>query len=80
MQAIGVKPGTEEGRAIAAGLRMLSQTSELPGIEDTAIAIPPVLRAWSRRLGTRNLWLLYRFDSETITAFAVTASPPVPIE
>jgi len=51
----------------------------VPAIEDVAVAIPPVLRAWCRRVGTRNLWVLYRLDAEFIFIFAVVRSPPVPI-
>jgi hypothetical protein len=27
-----------------------------------------------------NLWLLYRFDEGTVTAYALSASSPVPID
>jgi hypothetical protein len=80
MRAAGMSPGTDESRAVAACLRVVADAPDLPEVVDVAVAVPPVLRAWCRRVSGRNLWVVFRFDSEHVSALAVTRSPPVPIE
>jgi hypothetical protein len=47
---------------------------------DYETLIPPVQRAWIRRVPGHNLWLFYRVREDVIFLLLVTRTPPVPLE
>jgi hypothetical protein len=65
-------------RALSSTLRAMLN-AELPGPLDFEALIPPVERAWVRRVSGCNLWVFYRFDANALRAVTLAASPPVPM-
>jgi hypothetical protein len=59
--------------------RALASAEVLPGPLDYETLIPPVARAWVRRVGGYNLWLYYRVREDVVYLLFVTSTPPVPI-
>ena len=65
--------------ALAATLRSLEAAEVLPGLLDGETMIPPVRRAWFRRVAGANLWILYDARDGEVILFALVGSPPVPV-
>lgn len=80
MQTAGIEPGTDEGKAVARELRALESEPEVPSPRDVWIAVPPVGTAHARRVGTLNVWLVFRVNADTAIAMMVTRTPLVPID
>ncbi len=78
--AIGVRRGSPEAAAAGATIAALAEARELPGVLDTAAAMPPTARALVRRVAGRNLWLWYQATDDEIVLVTATRTPPVPIE
>jgi hypothetical protein len=51
----------------------------LPSPGDYEVPIPPVFRAWCRRITGHNVWLFYRTNAEAVFVLFVTRTPPVPL-
>ena len=77
-QALGATVGPA-AFAVSATVGALTR-EPLPGPGDYEALIPPVVRAWCRRVTGFNLWLLYVFDDAEIEVYTLTANPPVPID
>jgi hypothetical protein len=67
---LGLTPGSLGFRAVFATIAALANASELPGPGDDETKFG-VGRAFVRRVGGRNVWVLYRFDEQRV--FALTA-------
>jgi hypothetical protein len=52
----------------------------LPGPLDYEVAIPPVSRAWCRRVASLNIWVLYTFTVDAVVLAYALASPPLPLD
>jgi hypothetical protein len=72
-----LKRGTPRANAVGRTIRALAAAGDLPGASDYEARTHPVGRAWVRRVGSRNLWLWYRFNEEEVTLITVTTEPPV---
>lgn len=79
MGRAGIAGGSEDSRRIAAALRALQSASELPGPLDAEGSVPPVGRAWVRRL-PNNTWIWYRERDGALYALFVTRTPPEPVD
>lgn len=66
--------------AIRATVHALTTAELLPGPLDYETLIPPVQRAWVRRVPGHNLWLFYRVREDVVYLLLVTREPPVPVE
>jgi hypothetical protein len=75
-----VRPGTERSRALAAALRALASSPDLPAPQDYQAVRRPTGRAWVRRVAGENLWAWYRLKPEELLVLAVTTEPPLPFE
>jgi hypothetical protein len=75
---VGVLAGSPAYRAVTAAMRALAST-ELPGAGDFETMFSPG-RAFVRRVGGHNLWVLYRFDDGQVFVMTVRAHPPVPAD
>jgi hypothetical protein len=73
-----LKRGTPRAYALARTTRALADA--LPGASDYEATTHPVGRAWVRRVGSRNLWLWYRWTVDEVILLTVTMEPPVPFE
>jgi hypothetical protein len=76
---LGLLPGTPGFRAVFATLAVLSEADELPGAADDETRFG-LGRAFVRRVGGRNVWILYRFDDDHVFAVTTRGTPPVPID
>ena len=56
----------------------LANADELPGPGDDETTFG-VGRAFVRRVGGRNVWILYRFDDERMYAMTARGEPPIPV-
>jgi len=65
-------------RAVFATIGTL-EDADLPGLVDHETPFAPG-RAFVRRVGGQNLWLLYRFDDVHVFIVTVRAEPPVPVD
>jgi hypothetical protein len=74
-----IAAGTPAAAALAATLARLT-TATLPGPQDSPVLVPPVLRAWSRRVPGFNLWVFFTFTESAVDVLTVATTPPVPIE
>ena len=63
-----------------ATVRALAVAEVLPSPLDAEAAIPPVARAWVRRVPGANVWLWYRVRADVVIVLFATRSPPVPID
>lgn len=79
LDALQATGGTQRGASVAATLRALTSAAALPSAGDVEAMIPPVVRAWVRRVNGENLWVWYQATDATVTLVALTSSPPVPI-
>ena len=59
--------------------RALASAEILPGPLDYEVLIPPVRRAWVRRIPGHNLWLYYSLREDVVYVLRVGREPPVPI-
>jgi Txe/YoeB family toxin of Txe-Axe toxin-antitoxin module len=66
-------------QAIKAAERALASAELLPGPLDYETLVPPVQRAWVRRIPGHNLWLFYRVREDVVYLLFVTRDPPVPV-
>ena len=80
LRACGVKPGSDAQLAAAATVRALAAAERLPSPGDTSALLPPVARAFVRRVTGHNLWLWYRFTGEELAVVTMTSSPPHPVD
>ena len=55
---VRLRPGPEM-EALAATVRAIASSDVLPGPFDAPTQIPPVHRAWFRRVPGCNVWLLF---------------------
>jgi hypothetical protein len=58
----------------------LASAERLPDEEDTLVAVPPVGRAWVRRVEGANLWLYFTFNDTSLQLRVLTSTPPIPLE
>ena len=75
-----LKRGSPRADVVGRTVRALAAADELPGSADYEAKGHPVGRAWVRRVGSRNLWLWYRFNDDEIILVTVTTDPPVPLD
>ena len=80
VQRRGILAGSPDGRAVGATLRALAAEPELPAAADYETLLPPVARAFVRRVQSRNLWVLYVFDDARVLPVSLTVTPPIPVE
>jgi hypothetical protein len=59
LRSAGIQARSPQLQAIKAAERALASAELLPGPLDYEILIPPVHRAWVRRIPGHNLWLFY---------------------
>ena len=76
---LGLQPGSPGFRAVFATVAVLADADELPGAGDEETKFGPG-RAFVRRVGGRNVWILYRFDVDHVFAMTTRGTPPVPID
>jgi len=74
-----LKPRGATATALAATLRSLEAAEVLPGPLDGETMIPPVRRAWFRRVAAANLWVLYDARDGEVILLALVGSPPIPV-
>jgi hypothetical protein len=74
-----VPAGSASAQALAATFGRL-QSGVLPGPLDREMLIPPVRRAWWRRVPGCNLWVLFSFDETKVTVLGLVSTPPVPVD
>ena len=80
LAAAGATRGSPASAALAATISALAEAETLPGLLDTASALPPTgARAFVRRVGGRNLWVWYRLDGEGLVLLTVSSVPPAPV-
>lgn len=77
--ALGFVPGSPNFRAVFAAVAALANADELPGAGDDETAFGSG-RAFVRRVGGRNVWILYRFDDDHLFAMTARGEPPVPAD
>lgn len=63
--ALGLPPGSPGFRAVLAAVAALAEEGDLPGVGDDETRFGPG-RAFVRRVGGRNVWILYRFDDDHV--------------
>jgi hypothetical protein len=54
-------------------------SSDLPGAGDYETPFAPT-KAQVRRVIGQNLWLVYRFDDDSVFVMTVRGQPPVPLD
>jgi hypothetical protein len=74
---LGLAPGSPGFRAVFATVAALANADDLPGVADIETTFGPG-RAFVRRVGARNVWILYRFDDRHLYAMTTRDRPPVP--
>jgi hypothetical protein len=75
-----IKFGSERSLAVARTVNALTAADVLPGAADFEANERPVGRAWVRRVGSRNIWLWYRFNDAEVILLTMTTEPPIPLE
>jgi hypothetical protein len=78
VEKLGVLAGSPAYRAVTATIRALA-SAELPALADFETAFSPG-RAFVRRVGGHNLWVLYRFDDHNVFVMTARGHPPVPVD
>jgi hypothetical protein len=71
--------GSQSAQSLAATLGRI-QGGVLPGPLDAEMLIPPVLRAWWRRVPGCNLWVMFTFDESAVRILGLLKTPPVPVD
>jgi hypothetical protein len=74
-----LQPGSPGFRAVFATIAALADADGLPGAGDDETKFGPG-RASVRRVGGRNVWILYRFDGDHVFAMTTRGTPPVPLD
>jgi hypothetical protein len=74
-----LQPGSSGFRAVFATIAALADADELPGVGDDETKFGSS-RAFVRRVGGHNVWILYRFDDDHVFAMTARGTPPVPID
>lgn len=74
-----VRPGTPIAQGLAATIARL-QLGNLPGPLDAETLVPPTARWWFRRVPGANLWVLFTFDSSSVTLRSLANNPPIPLD
>ena len=64
---------------MAAVLRALATAEALPGPGDVEAGIPPVARAFTRRVHGENLWVWYDDRGAFVLVLLVSREPPIPL-
>jgi hypothetical protein len=77
--ALGLPPGSAGFSAVFATVAALADAAELPGARDDETMFGPG-RAFVRRVGGRNVWILFRFDDDHVFAMTTRGEPPVPAD
>ena len=80
LRRAGIQAHSSQSAAIIATVRILASAEILPGPFDYEVLIPPVQRAWVRRVASHNLWLYYRVRGDVVHLLIVTRDPPVPVD
>ena len=75
---LGVQAGSPAYRAVFATMRGLA-SAELPGAGDFETSFSPA-RAFVRRVGGHNLWIIYRFDDDHVFVMTARSQPPLPAD
>lgn len=75
-----LKPRGATAITLAATLRSLEAAEVLPGPLDGETMIPPVRRAWFRRVAGANLWVLYEARDGEVILLALVGWPPIPVD
>jgi hypothetical protein len=78
VERLGVPAGSPAYRAVSSTMRALA-SAELPGAGDFETHFAPT-KAHVRRVTGQNLWLLYRFDDDSVFIMTVRGQPPVPLD
>jgi hypothetical protein len=76
---LGLQPGSAGFRAVLATVAALADADELPGARDDETKFGSS-RAFVRRVGGRNVWILFRFDDDHVFAMTARGAPPVPVD
>ena len=76
---LGLTPGSQPMRAVMSTVRAIADSPELPGPGDFETEFRPG-RAFVRRVGGRDLWVLYRFSTDYLDVLTVRDQPPVPTD
>ncbi len=76
---LGLQPGSPGFRVVFATAAALADADQLPGAGDDETKFGSS-RAFVRRVGGRNVWILYRFDDDHVFAMTARATPPVPLD
>lgn len=79
LERAGVVAGSPEARRLGATIRAICEAGELPGPQDQDVPIPPIAKAYVRRVPGMNLWLYYDLRGEEVVILWVRQAPPVPI-
>jgi hypothetical protein len=85
----GIRPGTEQARAVASTVRELAEAPELPLPDDVEAPLPPresdlvernegrrLMTAFVRRVRGHRLWVWYLPRAEQVALVLVTSLPP----
>jgi hypothetical protein len=75
-----LKHGSPRAESLGRTVRALAAAEVLPGPSDYEAKGHAIGRAWVRRIGGRNMWLWYRFNSDEVVLVTVTTDPPIPID
>lgn len=75
---LGIQARSPAFRAVFSTINSLSTAEELPGAGDHETTFAPG-RAYVRRVGQHNVWVLYRFDDEHVFIMTARGTPPVPV-
>jgi hypothetical protein len=78
VEKLGVRAGSPAYRDVSATVRALA-SADIPGPGDYETRFAPG-RARVRRVAGRNLWILYRFDTEHVFIMTTRDQPPVPLD
>ena len=78
VEKLGIAQGSPVYRVVSATMRALA-SAELPAAGDYETAFPPG-RAFVRRVGGKNVWILYRFDEDHVFVMTARDQPPIPAD
>lgn len=75
---LGILAGSARYRAVSAIMRSHA-SHDLPGTGDYETVFSPG-RAHVRRVTGQNIWILYRFDDDSVFVMTARDQPPVPVD
>ena len=78
VERLGVLAGSPSYRAVSSTMRALA-SAQLPGPGDFEMHFAPT-KAHVRRVTGQNLWLVYRFDDDSVYIMTVRGQPPIPLD